>query len=45
MLKYYDNCEDLYINIPRQFISDIVDYNNIFTENQINVIDCNKKYK
>lgn len=39
MLKYYDNCESLYINIPHSFISDIVDYNNIFTENQINVID------
>lgn len=39
MLKYYDRCEDLYINIPESFITDIVDYNNIFTENQIKVID------
>ena len=39
MLKYYNDCNKLYINIPDSFIDDIVKYNNIFTETQIQVID------
>ena len=39
MLKYYNDCDKLYINIPNSFINDIINYNNIFTENQIKIID------
>ena len=37
--KYYNNVENLYIEIPNKFIEVIKEYNNIFVENQINYIN------
>ena len=37
--KYYNNVENLYIEIPKKFIEVIKEYNNIFVENQINYIN------
>jgi 23S rRNA U2552 (ribose-2'-O)-methylase RlmE/FtsJ len=39
LLKYYDDCEKLFIKIPESFINNIVEYNDIFTGNQIKTID------
>ena len=38
---YYNNPEDLYIDIPESFISDINKYNDIFVDNQIKSITDN----
>lgn len=37
--KYYNNVENLYIEIPNKFIEVIKEYNNIFVKNQINYIN------
>ena len=39
LLKYYNDCDKLFIKIPESFINNIVEYNNVFTENQIKTID------
>ena len=39
MKKYYNNCEELHINIPKSFVDNIMDYNKIFTQKQIDMID------
>jgi cap1 methyltransferase len=38
MNKYYDNCNNLYIDIPTEFIDKINEYNNLFVNNQITYI-------
>ena len=37
--KFYDNCNNLHINIPEEFIEIINEYNNLFVNNQINYIN------
>jgi len=37
--KYYDNCNNLHINIPEEFIEKINEYNHLFVNNQINYIN------
>ena len=36
--KYFDNVNNLHIDIPKEFINKINEYNNIFVNNQINYI-------
>ena len=36
--KYFDNVNNLHIDIPKEFINKIKEYNNIFVNNQINYI-------
>ena len=36
--KYFDNVNNLHIDIPQEFINKIKEYNNIFVNNQINYI-------
>lgn len=36
--KYYDNVNNLHIDIPSEFINKIKEYNNIFVNNQMNYI-------
>jgi len=36
--KYYDNVDDLFIELPEKFIDIFNEYNNIFVQNQINYI-------
>lgn len=38
MDQYYDNCNNLYIDVPSEFIDKIQAYNNLFVNNQINYI-------
>ena len=38
MDKYYENCDNLYIDVPNEFIDKINEYNNLFVNNQINYI-------
>ena len=37
--KYYNNVDNLYIEIPIEFIDIIKEYNNVFVQNQINYIN------
>jgi cap1 methyltransferase len=37
--KYYNNVDNLYLELPRNFIDIIKKYNNIFVDNQINYIN------
>ena len=36
--EYFDKCNELYIDVPKTFINDINEYNDIFVERQINTI-------
>lgn len=36
---YYDKCEEVIINVPSDFINEIIQYNNLFVDNQINTIN------
>ena len=36
--KYYDNCEDLHIDVPQSFIDDIIQFNDSFVSSQITSI-------
>ena len=39
LVKYYNNVDNLYIELPNKFIEIIKEYNNIFVQNQINYIN------
>ena len=39
LVKYYNNVDNLYIELPNKFIGIIKEYNNIFVQNQINYIN------
>ena len=36
--KYYNNCEDLHIDVPQSFINDIIQFNDSFVSTQISSI-------
>lgn len=37
--EYYDKCDELIIDVPSGFISEIMEYNGLFVDNQINTIN------
>ena len=37
--EYYDKCDKLIIDIPEYFIKEIMEYNNLFVNNQISIIE------
>ena len=44
MDQYYDNCNNLHIDVPKEFIDKIHEYNNLFVNNQINYIKTILKF-
>tara|TARA_B100000035_G_C20655234_1_gene402775 strand:- start:177 stop:518 length:342 start_codon:yes stop_codon:yes gene_type:complete len=37
--EYYDKCEELIIDVPSGFINEIMEYNKMFVDTQINTIN------